>query len=70
MGLGPTILGLRPSLCAAGKPGILNRALAGLVLSVGEAGDIAFGGGGFAVLFLFIVRDECHDIFFNKITEI
>ena len=64
-------MGLRPPLSAAGKPGIFNRAFAGLAFSVGEAGDIALGGGGLlAVLFLFIIGDECHCIFFNKITEI
>jgi hypothetical protein len=65
MGLRPTISGLRPPLCAAGKPGIFNRAFACLAFPVGEAGDIALGGGGLlAVFFLFIIGDERHSIFF------
>ena len=58
-------MGLRSTLCAAGKPGILNRTFARLSFPVGEAGDIALSGGGLlAVFFLFIIGDERHGIFF------
>jgi hypothetical protein len=64
---------LRPTLRAAREPGVLHRAFAGFTLTRvvgGEAGDIALCGGGlFAVLFLFIIGDECHSDFFYKITE-
>jgi hypothetical protein len=64
----PNANGSRSSLRTARKPGVLHCTLACLILTRvvrGETGDIAFSGGGlFAVLFLFIIGDECHCDYF------